>query len=71
MSDNPKLKKNGGEGTATGNFLRSINFSKVAEVIGNIATGDIKSAIQVISKSDSELTEAQREHAIALIQLEI
>ena len=71
MPDNPKLRKNGGEGTAAGNFLRSINFSKVAEVIGNIATGDIKSAIQVISKSDSELTDAQREHAIALIQLEI
>jgi len=71
MSDNPKLRKNGGEGTAAGNFLRSINFKDVVSVITNIASGDIKSAIEVISKDDNELTDAQREHAIALIQLEI
>ena len=51
MNDNPKLRKNGGEGTKVGNFLRSINFAKAAEVIGNLATGDIKSAIDVISSN--------------------
>ena len=70
MSDNPKLRKNGGEGTKTGNFLRSINFSKVAEVIGNLSMGDVKSAIQVISNKDNGMTEAERAYALQVMQLD-
>jgi hypothetical protein len=70
MSDNPKLRKNGGEGTKTGNFLRSINFSKVAEVIGNLSMGDIKSAIEVISNKDNGMTEAERAYALQVMQLD-
>ena len=58
MSNNPKLRKNGGEGTAVGNFLRSINFSKVSEVVTSVLKGDISSAIDVISNS-KELSEEQ------------
>ncbi len=70
MSDNPKLRKNGGKGTATGNFLRSINFSKVAEVVGNLVTGDIKSAIEVVSNKDNGLTDAERAYALQVMQLD-
>ena len=42
MSDNPKLRKNGGEGTAVGKFLRSINFSKVTEVVRERSKGRYK-----------------------------
>ena len=71
MNDNPKLRKNGGEGTKVGNFLRSINFAKAAEVIGNLATGDIKSAIDVISSKDNGMTEAERDFALTVMRLDI
>lgn len=71
MSDNPKLRKNGGEGTKVGNFLRSINFAKAAEVIGNLATGDIKAAIDVVSNKDNGMTEAEREFALTVMRLDI
>lgn len=71
MSDNPKLKKNGGKGTKVGNFLRSINFSKAGEVIANLATGDIKAAFAVLSDKDNGLTEAEREYSLKVMQLDI
>lgn len=64
---NPKLKKNGGKGTAVGNFLRSINFSKVTEVVTSVLKGDVSGAIDIISNS-KELSE---EHVkMALKELE-
>ena len=70
MNDNPKLRKNGGKGTAVGNFLRSINFKGVAGVVGNLATGNIAEAINLISSSDG-LTEAERVYALQVMQLDI
>ena len=67
MSDNPKLRKNGGEGTRVGKFLRSINFNDVAAVVGNVASGNLKEAISILSGSD-ELSE--KEMAFALKELE-
>lgn len=67
MSDNPKLRKNGGEGTRVGQFLRSINFNDVAAVVGNVASGNLKEAISILSGSD-ELSE--KEMAFALKELE-
>lgn len=65
-----KLKKNGGEGTKVGNFLRSINFGNVASVVGSVATGNIKGAIDIISGDDS-LTDEQRAFALQVMQLDI
>lgn len=65
-----KLKKNGGEGTKVGNFLRSINFGDVAGVIGKVATGDIDGAIKIIA-GDETLTAEQRAFALQVMQLDI
>lgn len=71
MSDNPKLRKNGGEGTKVGNFLRSINFGKAAEVVGNLSMGNIQGAIDAISNKENELTPEQREFALTIMKLDI
>ena len=71
MSDNPKLKKNGGEGTKVGNFLRKINFAKAAEVVGNLVTGNIKEAIDVIADKDNGMTPEEREFALTVMRLDI
>lgn len=65
-----KLKKNGGDGTKVGNFLRSINFKDVAGVIGKVATGDIDGAIKIIA-GDESLTAEQRAFALQVMQLDI
>ena len=70
MSNNPKLKKNGGKGTAVGNFLRGINFSKVTDVVTSVLSGDISSAIQTISNSD-ELTEQQVQMALRELEHDV
>lgn len=70
MSDNPKLRKNGGEGTKVGNFLRSINFTKAAQVVGNLATGNIQGAVNALAESD-ELSAEQREFALTVMRLDI
>ena len=70
MSNNPKLRKNGGEGTAVGNFLRSINFSKVSEVVTSVLKGDISSAIDVISNS-KELSEEQVKMALKELEHDV
>lgn len=57
--------------TRVGDFLRSLNFKKVAEVVGNIATGDVKGAIEALSDKEQELTPEQREYALKLIELDL
>lgn len=71
MSDNPKLRKNGGEGTAVGKFLRSINFKDVASVITSISKGDIAGALSVITDTDNGMTDAEREFALTVMKLDI
>ena len=70
MSDNKKLRKNGGEGTAVGNFLRNINFSKVTEVVSNVLKGDIGGAIDIISNS-KELSEEQVKMALKELEHDV
>lgn len=70
MSNNPKLRKNGGEGTRVGNLLRSINFSKVSEVVTSVLSGDIKGAIQTISNS-KELSEEQIKMALKELEHDV
>ena len=71
MNDNPKLRKNGGEGTKVGNFLRKIDFAKTAEVVGNLVTGNIKGAIDVISNKDNGMTTEEREFALTVMRMDI
>jgi len=68
--DNPKLRKNGGGGTKVGNLLRSINFSKVSEVVGSVLSGDIKGAIQTLSNSD-ELSAEQLKMALKELEFDV
>ena len=58
-------------GTKVGNFLRKINFSKAAEVVGNLVSGDIKSAIDVISNKDNGMTPEEREFALTVMKMDI
>ncbi len=70
-NENPNLIKNGGQGTKVGNFLRKINFAKAAEVVGSLVTGDIKSAISVLSDKDNGMTPEEREFALTVMQMDI
>ena len=65
-----KLIKNGGEGTRIGNFLRSINFKDVATVIGNVVTGDIKEAINVLTNSE-DLSPEQLQMALKHLEMDV
>jgi len=71
MPDKKKTYKEIHGTTRVGDFLRSLNFKKVAEVIGNVATGDVKGAIEALSKDSDALTPEQREYALKLIELDL
>jgi hypothetical protein len=51
MSDNPKLKKNGGNGTNVGNFLRGLTSKVLPTVIEAVGLGDIGKALGIINSS--------------------
>ena len=57
--------------TKIGKFLQSINFGKVAEVVGNVVSGNWKAAIDVISNKDNGMTDAEREFALAVMKLDM
>ena len=65
MPDREKKK------TKIGRFLQSINFKKVAEVVGNVVSGDWKAAIDVISDKDNGMTDEERAFALTVMQLDI
>lgn len=71
MNDKKKTYKEIHGTTRVGDFLRSLNFKKIAEVIGNVSTGNIKGAIEAISKDENALTPEQREYALKLIELDL
>ena len=57
--------------TKIGKFLQSINFGKVAEVVGNVVSDNWKGAIDVISNKDNGMTDAEREFALAVMKLDM
>ncbi len=65
-----KLRKNGGEGTKVGNFLRSINFKDVAGVVTNVVTGNVKGAIDIL-KGSSDLSPQQLEMALKELEMDV
>jgi hypothetical protein len=67
---NPNKRKNGGSGTKVGNFLRKINYKDVVGVVGNLATGNIQEAMDIITGDDS-LSKEEKEFAITVMKLDI
>lgn len=70
MSDKKKSYKERNGTTRIGDFLRSIKFSKVADVVGNVLSGDIKEAIDIITNNE-ELTPEQREMALKELEYDM
>ena len=58
------------EKTRVGKFLEKINPAKALEVVGNLITGDIKSAVKVIT-GDAELSAEEKQFALQVMQLDI
>ena len=69
MSKDKKTYKERNGTTRVGDFLRSINFSKAAEVVMDIVSGDFKGALETIKGSD-ELTPAQIEFALKELEFD-
>ena len=69
MSKDKKTYKERNGTTRVGDFLRSINFSKAAEVVMDIIGGDFKGALETIKGSD-ELTPAQIEFALKELEFD-
>ena len=70
MSDKKKTYKEIHGVTRVGNFLRGINKDKIIDVAAEIITGDLGGAVKAIFKTP-ELSEAEKEKAVALVQLDI
>lgn len=76
MGDKSKLRKNGGEGTAIGKFLRSIDKEDIlgaVSVATSFATGNVAgglSAIQNLVNKDANITSEQKAQANKIIELE-
>lgn len=70
MSDKKKTYKEIHGTTRVGDFLRGINKDKIVDVAAEIITGDLGGAVKAIFKTP-ELSEAEKEKAVALVQLDI
>ena len=69
MSKDKRTYKERNGTTRVGDFLRSINFSKAAEVVMDIVGGDFKGALETIKGSD-ELTPAQIDFALKELEFD-
>ena len=72
MSDNPKLRKNGGKGTFFGNLWRSVvkNSIPLGEtIVEAIDGGNPKNVLEAITKSD--LSESQKEILLANLKQDV
>ena len=72
-NDNPKLKKNGGDGTFVGNFLRGVvNVSpELLKIAGSVTGVSALSALGERIKGDDSLTSKDKDVALAMIQMDI
>ena len=73
MSDNPKLKKNGGEGTFVGNFLRGVVgvSPELLSIAGSVTGIGALNTLADRIKGDSSLTTKDKDVALAMIQMDI
>jgi hypothetical protein len=71
---NPKLIKNGGDGTKVGNWLRTIGRSdileKAIEIVGDVVTGDVLGAVKTLLKKDDDISPEQEKEGNRLIELD-
>lgn len=56
--------------TRVGDFLRKLAKGDALKVVGSLVSGDIQGAIKTIT-NDTTMTEAEREHALKVMQLDI
>jgi len=72
-NDNPKLKKNGGDGTFVGNFLRGVVdvSPELLNLAGTITGVSALSALGDRIKGDDSLTSKDKDIALAMIQMDI
>tara|TARA_R110002096_G_C14154638_1_gene684330 strand:- start:44 stop:547 length:504 start_codon:yes stop_codon:yes gene_type:complete len=73
MSDNPKLKKNGGKGTAIGNFFRKVKGKILPSLLDAVGVGDLGRAIGIICESpdNAGLSIDESRDLFKLIDLEL
>ena len=73
MSKNPKSRKNGGKGTATGNFLRKIKDKILPTVLDAVGVGDFARAIGIVSESSNNagLSTEEANEFFELVQLDL
>ena len=72
-NDNPKLKKNGGDGTFVGNFLRGVVdvSPELLKIAGTVTGVSALSALGDRIKGDDSLTSKDKDVALAMIQMDI
>jgi VIT1/CCC1 family predicted Fe2+/Mn2+ transporter len=72
MSDNPKLKKNGGPGTKTGNFLRKIAGvgGPLLKVVGSLTGLESITNIASMINSDEAMSAEQKDIALSLLEMD-
>jgi hypothetical protein len=72
MSDNPKLRKNGGEGTNIGNFIRGVKKKVLPSVLDAVGVGNFAEAIGIISNDSNNagLSREEAEEFFRLVELE-
>lgn len=73
MNDNPNLRKNGGEGSKVGNFLRALKGKVLPTVLDAVGVGDFAKAIGIVSESPNNagLSQEQANAFFKLIEIDI
>lgn len=71
--DNPKLRKNGGEGTLVGNMLRGLKKNILPTVLDAVGVGDLARAAKLISDDpkNAGLSEAEVQEFFRLYELDM
>ena len=68
--DKKKSYKERNGTTRVGDFLRSVNFGKAADVVLDVVSGDFKGALETIKGSD-ELTKEQVDFALKQLEYDV
>ena len=71
MSERKKTYKEKNGTTRVGDFLRSIGKGKVLDVVGSLATGNIKGAIEAISAKNNGMSDQEKEYALKVMELDV
>ena len=73
MSNNPNLRKNGGEGSKSGKFLRRLTKKVLPNVLEAVVGGDLAKAIGIISNDpeNAGLSKNEAEEFFRLVELDL